>query len=375
MYTLMTPGPTMVRENVRQARSLVVGNPDIDPDFYDFYRDTCRLMSDLLHTKDETLILGGEGILALEAACASLTEPGDRVLVLDNGVFGRGFEDFVRLYGGTPVLYTVPSDRPIDPEALKKFLDKDHDFKYATVVHCETPSGVLNDLHALCTLLKSYDIMTVADSVSAMFAVDVSMENDQIDILCGGSQKVLSAPPGLSFVTLSPLAKETIRNRKTPVASFYANLQPFFTYYEDQWFPYTMPISDITGLRQAAENIKAEPCIQQRHATLAKATRAAVQAAGLTLYPVCAYSPTVTAVVIPQETTSKALLGAVREQHNILLAGSFGCFSGKLFRIGHMGENAYKEPLQASMRALDDVLPQLGVKVKESMEETFLANL
>ena len=375
MYTLMTPGPTMVRENVRQARSLVVGNPDIDPDFYDFYRDTCRLMSDLLHTKDETLILGGEGILALEAACASLTEPGDRVLVLDNGVFGRGFEDFVRLYGGTPVLYTVPSDRPIDPEALKKFLDKDHDFKYATVVHCETPSGVLNDLHALCTLLKSYDIMTVADSVSAMFAVDVSMENDQIDILCGGSQKVLSAPPGLSLDTLSPLAKETIRNRKTPVASFYANLQPFFTYYEDQWFPYTMPISDITGLRQAAENIKAEPGIQQRHATLAKATRAAVQAAGLTLYPVCAYSPTVTAVVIPQETTSKALLGAVREQHNILLAGSFGCFSGKLFRIGHMGENAYKEPLQASMRALDDVLPQLGVKVKESMEETFLANL
>lgn len=224
-------------------------------------------------------------------------------------------------------------------------------------------------------LLKSYDIMTVADSVSAMFAVDVSMENDQIDILCGGSQKVLSAPPGLSFVTLSPLAKETIRNRKTPVASFYANLQPFFTYYEDQWFPYTMPISDITGLRQAARKHQGRAGIQQRHATLAKATRAAVQAAGLTLYPVCAYSPTVTAVVIPQETTSKALLGAVREQHNILLAGSFGCFSGKLFRIGHMGENAYKEPLQASMRALDDVLPQLGVKVKESMEETFLANL
>ena len=375
MYTLMTPGPTMVRENVRQARSLVVGNPDIDPDFYNFYRDTCRLMSDLLHTKDETLILGGEGILALEAACASLTEPGDRVLVLDNGVFGRGFEDFVRLYGGTPVLYTVPSDRPIDPEALKQFLDKDHDFKYATVVHCETPSGVLNDLHALCTLLKSYDIMTVADSVSAMFAVDVSMENDQIDILCGGSQKVLSAPPGLSFVTLSSLARETIQNRRTPVASFYANLQPFFTYYEDQWFPYTMPISDITGLRQAAENIKAEPGIQKRHASLARATRAAVRAAGLQLYPVGAYSPTVTAVVIPQETTSKALLGAVREQHNILLAGSFGCFSGKLFRIGHMGENAYKEPLQASMRALDDVLPKLGVQVKASMEEVFLENL
>ena len=86
MYKIMTPGPTQVRENVRLARSRPCTNPDLDEEFYDFYKETCELISSLLYTKNETLILDGEGILGLEAACASLTEPGDGVLVLDNGV-------------------------------------------------------------------------------------------------------------------------------------------------------------------------------------------------------------------------------------------------------------------------------------------------
>ena len=172
MYKMMTPGPVMVRENVRAARSRITGNPDVDPDFYNFYRDTCRLISELLGTSNETLILGGEGILGIEASCASLTEPGDRVLVLDNGVFGHGFADFVRIYGGEPVLYTSDYSRPIDPEALNAFLQKDHSFRYAAVVHCDTPSGVLNDIHTICPLLKSYGILTVVDAVASMFAED-----------------------------------------------------------------------------------------------------------------------------------------------------------------------------------------------------------
>lgn len=96
MYEIMTPGPTQVRENVLAARSLPCTNPDLDPDFYTFYKETCELISSLLRTKNEALILDGEGILGLEAACAGLTEPGDRVLIIDNGVFGKGFADFVK---------------------------------------------------------------------------------------------------------------------------------------------------------------------------------------------------------------------------------------------------------------------------------------
>ena len=105
-YKIMTPGPVQVPENVRLARSLSTTNADLDPQFYDEYKETCELISELLHTKNETLILSGEGILGLEAACASMTEPGDRVLILDNGIYGAGFADFVSMYGGIPVMYT-----------------------------------------------------------------------------------------------------------------------------------------------------------------------------------------------------------------------------------------------------------------------------
>ncbi len=97
-FLIMSPGPTQVADNVYRARSLRTTNPDLDPAFYDFYRDTCHLFGKLIHTKNACFILGGEGILGLEAACASLTEPGDRVLVIDNGIFGKGFADFVSMY-------------------------------------------------------------------------------------------------------------------------------------------------------------------------------------------------------------------------------------------------------------------------------------
>ena len=202
MYKIMTPGPTQVRESVRKARSLECPNSDLDPAFFDYYKQTCELISSLLHTSEETLILSGEGILGLEAACASMTEPGDRVLVLDNGIYGKGFADFVSMYGGIPVLYTRDYLETLDVKELEEYLEKDHDFKYATVVHCDTPSGMLNDIRSICPLLKKYGILTVVDSVAGMFGNEVYAEESQVDILCGGSQKAVSAPPGLTFVCL-----------------------------------------------------------------------------------------------------------------------------------------------------------------------------
>ena len=169
MYKIMTAGPTQVRENVRMARSLECTNPDLDPAFFDFYKETCELLSKAMHTENKALILGGEGILGLEAACASLTEPGDRVLVIDNGVFGKGFADFVKIYGGEPVSFVSDYHRPVELSELEAFLKEDSNFKYATVVHCDTPSGVLNDVEEISKLLDRYGIMTVADSVAGMF--------------------------------------------------------------------------------------------------------------------------------------------------------------------------------------------------------------
>ena len=227
MYKIMTPGPTQVAENVRLARSRECTNPDLDENFVEFYKETCEEISRLLHTDNETLILGGEGILGLEAACASMTEPGDRVLVLDNGIYGKGFADFVSMYGGCSELYSRDYRETLDVQELENFLQEHHNYKYATVVHGDTPSGMLNDVSAICPLLKKYGIMTVVDSVSASFGEPMRISDWQIDIMCGGSQKVVSAPPGLTFVVISDDAKKAMLDRKTPIASFYANLTTF----------------------------------------------------------------------------------------------------------------------------------------------------
>ena len=198
--------------------------------------------------------------------------------------------DFVKIYGGDPVLYTADYRRALDADALETYLKKDHDFKYATVVHCDTPSGMLNDISRICPLLKRYGILTVVDSVSAMFGEEIRADDFGTDILCGGSQKALSAPPGLAFVTISPDADAAMHGRKTPVASFYANLLTFDNWYENQWFPYTMPVSDIHGLRAALENVKNDPDFLNRHARIAEASRAAVTAAGLRLHQETGFS-------------------------------------------------------------------------------------
>lgn len=375
MYKIMTPGPTQVAENVRIARSRECTNPDLDETFVEFYKETCEKISSLLHAPGETLILGGEGILGLEAACASLTEPGDRVLVLDNGIFGRGFGDFISLYGGKPELYSTDMRNTIDVEELEKYLEQHHDYKYATVVHGDTPSGMLNDVERICPLLKKYGILTVTDAVSTCFGEALDVEKAQIDILCGGSQKVVSAPPGLTFVVVSRDARDAILNRKTPVASFYANLSTFFHYYEEKWFPYTMPISDIYGLRAAIDNIAADKDIIRRHERIGKASRAAVKAAGLRLYQESGFSNTVTVFEVPEGTTDNEILETMKQDYNIMLAGSFDRLAGKVIRIGHMGNNATVENVRETFHGLDGTFKKLGIALKADMEKVFLESL
>lgn len=375
MYKIMTAGPTQVRENVRLARSLETTNPDLDAAFCEFYKETCDILNNLLHSSGTAYILGGEGILGLEAACASLTEPGDRVLVLDNGIFGKGFADFVKMYGGEAVVYTSDYRNPFDINELRAFLEKDSNFKYATVVHCDTPSGMLNDISDICPLLAEYNILSVVDSVAGMFGEYVNVDESKIDILCGGSQKALSAPPGLTMLWVSDKAMKAMESRTTPIAAFYANILTFRTYYEDKWFPYTMPISDIIGLRAAIDNVKEDTDILKRHAKIAEATRQTVLKAGLKLYLNSGYSNTVTVIEVPENVTDVQILSTMRDQHNIMISGCFDVLAGKVVRIGHMGENARTEEVATTLGALDKTLRSLGVEVKCDMQETFMSLL
>lgn len=372
MYKIMTPGPTQVKDNVRAARSLITTNPDIDTSFTEYYKHTCDMLGEIIHSTGNIYILSGEGILGLEAACASLTEAGDRVLIIDNGIYGKGFGDFVKIYGGTPVYYTKDYTEPIDVTELKAYLDTDSDFKYATVVHCDTPSGMLNDVEAICPLLKEYGIMTVVDTVSASFGVPLNVDAAKIDICCMGSQKALSAPPGLTMLSVSDDAIKAMENRKTSIASFYCNILTFKNYYKDKWFPYTMPISDIIGLNKAISNVLHDKTILKRHHIIGQAVRKAVTAAGLTLYAKGGYSDTVSVINVPEGLTDTQILDTMRDDYNILIAGCFDILAGKVFRIGHMGENANIRDVAETLSALDKTFKKLNYHLNCSMADVFI---
>ena len=368
-----TPGPTRVRENVRLEIAKETTNPDIDVEFCEFYKNTCKKMSSILNTENDVYILSGEGILGLEAACASLTEPGDKVLVIDNGIFGRGFDDFVKMYGGEVVYFSGDYTKEIDIEELEKFLQKENDFKYATVVHCDTPTGVLNDLSKICPLLKRYNILTVVDSVAAMVGEEIRVDDWQIDIALGGSQKAISAPAGLTIVSISEDAKNSMKNRKTPIVGFYLNLTIWENYYENKWFPYTMPINEIIGLDRAIDNILEEKLenVLARHEKIASATRKAFTEYGLKLYLESGYSNTVTAVEIPENIGALNLTKHMLEKYNTLVSTSLCDYKDKLLRIGHMGENANLEFIIYVLNVIDRSLKDLGFNGNGSLVELF----
>ena len=359
-----TPGPSEVRENVRLKRAEKTTNPDVDLDFCEFYKNTCDKMAKILKTKNDVYILSGEGMLGLEAACASLTEKGDRVLVIDNGIYGEGFKDFVTMYGGEYVLFSSEYTKSIDIDELKAFLDEDSNFKYATVVHCDTPTGVLNDVSKICPLLKKYGILTVVDSVAGMVGERLSVDESKIDIILGGSQKAISAPAGLTIVGISQDAKNCIKNRKTDVIGFYCNLNIWEGYYEKKYFPYTMPISDIMGLDKALDNILEEVIenVLNRHEKIAYSVRKSIEEYGLELFLEEGYSNTVTAIKVPESIGALELTDYMLKNYNTLVATSLNQYMDTILRIGHMGENANLNKIEHVLNVLDKSLSALGFK-------------
>ena len=372
---IMTPGPTYIHEDVRRALSREITNPDLDPNFFEFYKETCEDFKQLLKTNNDILILSGEGILGLEAACASLVEPGDKVLCIDNGMFGNGFGDFLKMYGGDVTYFKSDYRREIDTDKLEEFLKENNDFKVATLVHCETPSGITNPIDVICPMLKEHGIISIVDSVSAAGGEELKVDEWKVDVLLGGSQKCLSAPPGLTFMSISEDAWNKILNRKTSINGFYVNLSLWKEWYANMEFPYTQPISDIYALRAAVQRVLADENVIERHKKIAKAVRESLIQGGLELYPVSGYSNTVTTINIPENTTFREIFDTMLNDHNIMIAGAFGDLKNKVIRIGHMGENCYEEKLYITLKALDETLRKLGVELKIELHKAFVTNI
>lgn len=370
---IMTPGPTGINEDVLKETAVNRTNPDLDNDFFEVYRNTVEKFNKIIGSRSSSYILSGEGILGLEAACATLTEAGDKVLCITNGIFGDGFADFIKMYGGDVTIYKGDYKSAIDVEKLESFLLSNSDFKYATLVHCETPSGITNPIQKICPLLAKFNILSVVDSVSAMGGESVQFDDWEIDILLGGSQKCISFIPGLTFVTVSDKAWASVENRKSPVAGFYCNLSIWRNWYEKKHFPYTQPTQLIYGLNKAIDKVL-EGDFEEIHQSFGEKTRKAIVESGLELYADSGFSNTVTTVLLPDGLSYKSLFDSLKND-NIMVGGGFGFLDNMIFRIGHMGANNSDEKLLTLMESLDDTFSKLGIKLNSSLKDNYKKQL
>lgn len=348
----MTPGPTEVPERVRRRMAEPTYNPDVEPEFAEFYASLSEKLGRAYRTDDDVVVLGGEGILGLEASIASAIDDGDTVLCLANGVYGEGFADFVEMYGGEPVLCDAEYTEPIDVEGVKEAL-AEHDVAAATMVHCETPTGALNDLDEVLSLLREEGVLTVVDAVSSLGGTPVPV--DDIDICIGGSQKCFSSPPGLTTLSVSDAAWDAVESTETD--SFYTNLEPWKDATGEGLLPYTHLTSNLAALDESLDMLLEEglDAVFERHEEAAAYCRERAAELGLATYQDDALaSPTVTALHV--EGRAEEIQRELRADHGVIVATSLGDLADDLLRIGHMGYNADRERVERTMDALAAVV-------------------
>lgn len=340
-----------------------------DPAFIDFFEHTCSLLQQVYQTKYDVVIMQGEAILGLEAAAACLISPGDKVLNLVSGVFGKWFELFIAKFGGETIELAVPYNEAVDPEDVRQALKDNPGIKFLSVVHSETPSATNNPVKYIGPIAKEFGVVTIVDTVSGLGGEAYSPEAWGIDVAIAGPQKCLSGPPGLTLLSVSPDAWQAMENHKTPVRGSYLSILDW----KDTWlakkvFPYTPLVSDIYALesvlRQALE--EGIEAYAGRHAKIARACRAGVKALGLELWAAREEiaGSAVTGVKFPGGITDKQLRGHMREKYGVMISGGYGELAGQLFRLGHMGKAAHPTYLAAQLAVLERSLADLGHPVE-----------
>lgn len=354
----MVPGPVQVLPDVMAAYQHHYGSPDLEPEFLDEYRQAEANLQQILATENQIVIKSGEGMIALWGALKSCLQPGDRVLSLATGIFGAGIADMARSLGAEvrvieyPANATLPAQLPQVEAALAEFKPK-----MITAVHCETPSGTLNPLAELGRLKQAYAVpLLYVDAVASAGGAPVRVDDWQIDLCLGGSQKCLAMPPSLSFLSVSNAAWTTI-----DAVDYigYDALKPFREAVQKHYFPYTPDWAAIAALRVASQHLL-EGGLESsfvRHSTVAAFCRDALTQLGIALFPAeeAIPAPTVTAALVPDGFTWPELDARFRDR-GLVVGGSYGAMAGKVFRLGHMGTQAHMALAQEAIEVIADVV-------------------
>jgi alanine-glyoxylate transaminase/serine-glyoxylate transaminase/serine-pyruvate transaminase len=359
---LLGPGPSPVAPEVLAALALpTIGH--LDPSFIGLMDELKQMLQTLFNTKnDATFTVAGPGSVGMDACILNMVEAGDKILIARNGVFGMRMTEVAARGGADVITLDFEWGTAVDPAAVDAALAKDKDIKFLAFVHAETSTGVLSDGKAIGDVAKKHGVMVIMDTVTSAGGVPIMADEWGVDALYTGTQKCLSAPPGLSPVSFSPRALEHIKNRKTKVLSWFLDVTQVMAYWGGEGaraYHHTAPINALYGLHEALRRLLVEGLDNSfaRHRKAHEHLVAGLEKRGMEMLvaPACRL-PQLNTVKIPAGVDDAKVRRELLLTHNIEIGAGLGPLAGKVWRIGLMGEGARTEHVDTLLTALDKVL-------------------
>ncbi|SIR25281.1 alanine-glyoxylate aminotransferase apoenzyme [Shewanella morhuae] len=360
---LMGPGPSDVYPEVLAAQARpTVGH--LDPLFVGMMDELKSLIQYAFQTKNEmTMAVSAPGSAGMETCFVNLVEPGEKVIVCRNGVFGDRMRQNVERMGAIAVLVDNEWGTPVDPAAVEAALKAHPDAKFLAFVHAETSTGALSDAKTLCALAKQYGCLSIVDAVTSLGGVELRVDEWRIDAIYSGSQKCLSCVPGLSPVSFSLAAVEKLKNRKTPVQSWFLDQSLVMAYWTSaggkRSYHHTAPVNALYALHESLRILAAEGLENawQRHHEMHLVLRAGLEKLGLNFVVAEDYRlPQLNTVYIPAGVDDGAVRTRLLKDYNLEIGAGLGALAGKAWRIGLMGFGARRENVSLCLKALEEVL-------------------
>jgi len=361
---LMGPGPSDVNPRVLEAMARpTVGH--LDPQFLTILNGIRDQLQAVFQTRNKlTLAVSGTGSAGMETCVVNLIEPGDRMLVCVNGVFGQRMKDVAERAGARVTTTQVPWGRVFDPYHIEDAFDCCGPFKVVGLVQAETSTGAAQPIAEISKVVHAKGALLLVDTVTSLGGMEVDVDGWQIDACYSGTQKCLSCPPGLSPVTFSEAAEQVMANRKTKVQSWYLDMNMVRQYWgSERLYHHTAPINMNYALHESLRIVLEEglPARWQRHARHHRALKAGLEAIGVSYLADPDHQlPMLNAVAAPEGVDEAAVRKRLLDEYGIEFGGGLGEFKGKAWRIGLMGESASERHVTSALSALETILRGSG---------------
>jgi alanine-glyoxylate transaminase / serine-glyoxylate transaminase / serine-pyruvate transaminase len=360
--TLMGPGPSDVSARVLSALARpTIGH--LDPKFVGMMDELKTLLQYAFQTTNpHTIALSAPGSAGMEACFVNLVSPGDTVVVCRNGVFGQRMVENVTRIGAKAVVVDSPWGRAVEPEKLEAALKANSNARFVAFVHAETSTGALSDAKTLCEIARKYDCYTIVDAVTSLGGVELKVDEWKIDAIYSGSQKCLSCVPGISPVSFSDQAAQLIKERTTPIQSWFLDQSLVMGYWSGEGkraYHHTAPVNSLYAMHESLLMLQQEGLEKswKRHANMHDLLAQGLDKLGVEfIVPKAERLPQLNTVKIPDGIDDAEVRSKLLNEFNLEIGAGLGEFAGNAWRIGLMGYAARKENVALCLSALTEAL-------------------